>query len=249
MVATEHVADDVFVVRLFSDRVARAAKPGQFVHVRIGSDRDFILRRPFSLHAVSGQSIEILFDAKGKGTRALSRMRQHDVLDVLGPLGRGFTVPPDTKRALLVAGGMGVAPLAMLAEELQARRIRTYVALGARTKARVLHLIELKRIAHEVAVATDDGSLGERGCVTDLVPPLLHSARPDVVYACGPEAMLEVISRQIRPYDIPCEVSLERLMACGVGACLSCAVRTTDGIKRACAEGPVFDAREVVWGW
>lgn len=249
VVATEQVAEGVFVLRLFSDRIARAAKPGQFVHARVGVDRDFILRRPLSVHAASGQSIELLFDVKGKGTRALSRLRPHDVLDILGPLGRGFTIPDGAKRVLIVAGGMGVAPLAMLADELASRHVRMYVALGARTKARMLHLIELKRIAHEVVAVTDDGSLGERGCVTDVVPPLLHPARPDMVYACGPEAMLEVVARQVQPYDIPCEVSLERLMACGVGACLSCAVRTTDGVKRACADGPVFDAREVVWRW
>lgn len=249
VVSIQQVADCVFVMRLFADRIARAAKPGQFVHVRCGTDREFILRRPFSLHTVSGQAVEIMFDVRGKGTRALSRMRPHDVVDVLGPLGRGFSIPAGTRKALLVAGGMGVAPLAMLAEELAALHVRATAALGFRTRARALLVMELKRVAHSVVITTEDGSFGQRGRATDAVPQLLVQSQPDIVYACGPEAMLAEVARHLQPYDTPCEMSLERLMACGVGACLSCAVRTKDGIKRACVDGPVFRADEVVWGW
>jgi dihydroorotate dehydrogenase electron transfer subunit len=249
VVATEHVAEDVIRLRLFADKVAQQAKPGQFVHVRIGTDREYILRRPFSVHAVSGQTLDLLFDVKGRATRSLSRARVHDVLDVIGPLGRGFSIPANAKQALLVAGGMGIAPLAMLAEELWRRKIRVYVALGARTKARVIELVELKRLAREVVVTTDDGTMGERARVTDVVGGLIGRAKPDIVYGCGPEVMLAKLAKVVQPYELRCEVSLERLMACGVGACLSCAVRTTEGIERACAEGPVFDASRVVWQW
>lgn len=249
VMSSEQLADGVFSLRLFADRIAQAARPGQFVHVRCGTDREFILRRPFSIHGVSGQTIDILFDVRGKGTRALARMRQHDVLDVLGPLGRGFTVKPGVKRALLVAGGMGVAPLSLLAEELSSRAARVYIAYGVKTKSRALRLVELKRLAREVSVATDDGTLGERGPITELLPSLVHQVKPDAVYACGPEPMLREVVRITRPYDVPCEVSLEALMACGVGACLSCAVRTTGGIRHVCSDGPVFEAGEVVWEW
>lgn len=249
VISNHQVADGVFAVRLFADKIAAAAKPGQFIEVRCGSDRDFILRRPFAVHAVSGQAIEILFDVKGKGTRALARSQPHDVFDVIGPLGRGFSLPSDVKRAVLVSGGMGIASLMMLADELGSMHVRIYFALGAKTKSQLLNIVEIKRLAREVVVATDDGSYGERGAITELVPALVHQAKPDIIYGCGPRPMLSQLARVTRPYEVPCEVSLEALMACGVGACLSCAIRTQSGVARVCAEGPVFAAEEVVWEW
>jgi dihydroorotate dehydrogenase electron transfer subunit len=242
-------AEGIYMIRLFADKIAAAARPGHFVEVRCGTDRDFILRRPFAVHAASGRTIDILFDVKGKATAALAQARVHDVFDTIGPLGRPFTIKGGTSRALLIAGGMGIAPLAFLAGELQSNHVRIYLALGATSKSRLPELMDLKRAAREMAVATDDGSLGERGVVTQVVPPLLHSSKPEMIYAAGPKAMLAEVARMVKPYDIPTEVSMEALMACGVGACLSCVVRTTEGLKRVCADGPVFPAEQVIWQW
>jgi dihydroorotate dehydrogenase electron transfer subunit len=249
VVSVTQRAESIYLMRLFADRIAGASQPGHFIQVRCGTDRDFILRRPFAVHATDGKTIDILFDVRGKGTSVLARARVHDTFDVLGPLGRPFTIPAGISRAVLVCGGMGIAPLEFLASELSSRHVRLYLALGAKTKSRLPDLMDLKRAAREVVVATDDGSIGERCVVTDLLPQLVHGAKPDVVYAAGPKAMLAEVSRIVQPYNVPTQVSMEALMACGVGACLSCAVRTTEGIKRVCADGPVFPAEQVIWEW
>lgn len=248
VLSNTNLAQDVFVLRVFCPEIARAARPGQFVHVRCGTDREFILRRPFSVHRVTGDNaIELLVRTVGKGTRYLAGLNQQAPVDMLGPLGTPFDIPDGTNRALIVAGGMGIAPIMFLAEELIARRIRVYSVLGARTRDELFYYMDFKRMGRDVYVSTDDGSQGQCGVASDLVPQAIEDCAPDVVYACGPEPMLQAVADFARTYQVRCQVSMEALMACGIGACLSCARETVDGPVRVCVEGPVFDAADMVW--
>ncbi|RJQ54144.1 MAG: dihydroorotate dehydrogenase electron transfer subunit [Actinobacteria bacterium] len=248
VLSVKNLGPDVFIVRLFSPEIAREALPGQFVHVRCGSDRDYILRRPFSIHrAASDSAFELMIKKVGKGTKYLAGVTPQSHLDLLGPLGTPFAVDSATKKALLVAGGLGVAPMMFLAETLVRSRARVYTVLGARTKDELYYYMEFKRMGRDVYMATDDGSQGHRGPASDLVPRAIEDCDPDVVYACGPTGMLRSVADFAATYSIPCQVSMEAYMACGIGACLSCSCQTQDGPARVCLEGPVFDATKVVW--
>jgi dihydroorotate dehydrogenase electron transfer subunit len=243
----DRVAEGVGLLSLRAARIAHAVRPGQFIHLRIATGADFLLRRPFSVHQAASDTVRILFQVLGRGTRELSQKEPGDEMDAIGPLGHGWDVPEGATHALLVAGGLGAAPLGMLAEELSARGVAVSVAHGAPTADRLVARELFESQARRVEVATDDGSAGARGLVTSVSERLLAEDRPDVVFACGPEAMSRVVAAQARAAGVPCQVSLERLMACGVGACLSCVVSTSTGRKRACVEGPVFNAEEVRW--
>ncbi len=243
----ERVAEGVGLLVLHAPRIAATIEPGQFVHLRISTGADFILRRPFSVHRASGETIEVLYQVLGRGTRELATREAGDVMDAVGPLGNGWRVPVGAAHALLVAGGLGAAPLGMLAERLAQGGIAVSVAQGAPTAERLLARDLFDAAARRVVVATDDGSAGETGFVTGPSARLIAEDRPDVVYVCGPEIMTRAVAAQAAAAGIPCQVSLERLMACGIGACLSCVVTTTSGRKRACVDGPVFDAEEVCW--
>jgi dihydroorotate dehydrogenase electron transfer subunit len=247
VLANERVAHGVGLLALHAPRVATAVEPGQFVHLRIATGVDFLLRRPFSVHRASGDTIEILYQVLGRGTLDLASRIRGDVMDAIGPLGTGWDVPERVAHVLLVAGGLGAAPLGMLAERLAARGVAVSVAQGAPTAERLVARDLFASVARRVEVATDDGSAGERGFVTVVSGRLLKTDRPDLVCVCGPEVMARAVAAQAAGADVPCRVSLERLMACGIGACLSCVVTTTHGRKRACVDGPVFDAGEVCW--
>lgn len=247
VVANERVTEGVGLIALHAPRVASTIAPGQFVHVRIATGADFILRRPFSVHRVAGERIEILYQVLGVGTLRLAETPAGAPMDLVGPLGHGWEVPDGAAHALLVAGGLGAAPLGMLAESLAQKGVALSVALGAPTASRLVARDLFESVGRRVELATDDGSAGEPGFVTGPAARLLAEERFDVVYTCGPEPMQRAIVGLAQAAGVPCQVSLERLMACGIGACLSCVVSTTNGLKRACVDGPVFAAEEVVW--
>jgi dihydroorotate dehydrogenase electron transfer subunit len=247
VVANERIAKGVGRIVLNAPRTATDIAPGQFVHLRIAEGRDFILRRPFSVFRAGAGQLEVLYQVVGTGTRALSLAESGAAMDLIGPLGHGWEIPEGIAHALLVAGGLGIAPMGMLAERLAERGVAVTLALGAPSAERLLVRDVLERSCRRLDVATDDGSEGRRGFVTTLAQELLASDTPDVVYACGPEPMQRAVAALASSAGVPCQVSLERLMACGVGACLSCVVSTTRGQLRACADGPVFDAAEVLW--
>lgn len=247
VVANDRVATGVGLLVLESAHVAAHVRPGQFVHLRVARGRDFILRRPFSVHRASGDRIEILYQVLGAGTREMAETQPGVEMDLIGPLGRGWVVPDRLEHALLVAGGLGAAPLGMLAEELAAAGVAVTAALGAPTAERLVAREVFESAARRVEVATDDGTAGEKGFVTAVTGRLLETGTFDVAYVCGPEAMQRAVAAQCSSAGVACQVSLERLMACGIGACLSCVVTTTSGQKRACVDGPVFDAGEVLW--
>jgi dihydroorotate dehydrogenase electron transfer subunit len=248
VLANDRVAQGVGLMRLQAPRCAASVRPGQFVHLRVARGADIILRRPFSIHRTHGEHVEILYQIVGTGTlRMAEKIVGDDSMDLVGPLGHGWQVPDGLAHALIVAGGLGAAPLGMLAEDLAARGVAVSVAMGAPTKERLVARDVFERVARKIEIATDDGSAGEHGLVTGPAERLLAEESFDAVYACGPEAMQRAVARLAADAGVACQVSLERLMACGVGACVSCVVSTVGGLVRACVDGPVFDAEEVVW--
>ena len=243
---------------LVAPDIAEKAKPGQFVQIGVPEARQFMLRRPFSIHQASRRggwagTLEVVFDVVGPGTAWLAQASPHDTLDVIGPLGRSFAYPREQDSCLLVAGGYGAAPLYFLAEELRARNKAVHMIVGARHHERVFKPIEGKRLASSFLITTEDGTMGERGRVTDFLEAMIERAGAQVVYACGPNAMLRAVAEHCRDRKIPCQVAVEELMACGLGVCWTCAVPVValDGRGwwnvRACLEGPVFNGARIWW--
>jgi dihydroorotate dehydrogenase electron transfer subunit len=247
VLANDRVAEGVGLMVLHAPRCAVAVRPGQFVHLRVARGADIILRRPFSVHRASEERIEILYQVLGAGTLRMAEKSFGDEMDLLGPLGTGWEVPDSATAVLLVGGGLGAAPLGMLAEHLAARGCVVAAALGAPTAERLVARELFESVCRRVEVSTDDGTAGHHGFVTTPAEQLLAAERFDLVCACGPEPMQRAVARLAGAVGVECKVSLERLMACGIGACLSCVVTTVDGRKRACVDGPVFSAGEVVW--
>ncbi|MBU0758791.1 MAG: dihydroorotate dehydrogenase electron transfer subunit [Candidatus Omnitrophica bacterium] len=260
ILSNKEIAPGYFKMALDAPYIAKTAKPGQFVQVRCSDGFDPLLRRPLSIHRLkaqgsprlrSGQArlkgIEILYEVVGKGTKILSEKKDGNLVDILGPLGNGFTLPTALNlepSAILVAGGIGVAPLVFLAEELAKKKIDTVVFIGARTKKFILCAKDFKKLGAGLQIATDDGSRGYKGFVSRL----LKLRAGTKVYACGPRPMLECIAGMCIKENVECEVSLEEKMACGMGACLGCAVKVAGNeYKLACKDGPVFSANKIIW--
>lgn len=248
----KRVRKNYFHLIAAASEIAKEALPGQFIQIKINHDYEPLLRRPFSIHRVRGKNIEVLYEMVGKGTEILSQRKIGEYLDIIGPLGKGFDYQrPRTfdQRLILVAGGMGVAPLIFLAEKLTERK--TQVLIGAKTKSQVLCEKEFKALSCEVKVSTDDGSKGFKGYVSDLLKKILlttYDLRLTTIYACGPRPMLKEIITLSKKYGIPAQISLEEHMACGIGACLGCVVNTKEGYQRVCKEGPIFEASQIIWG-
>jgi len=234
--------------------IAKNALAGQFIEIKVNNGMDPLLRRPISIHGVSGTKVKLIYEVIGRGTQTLSERKPGDFLDVIGPLGNGFEYnrlsrKPDNRKTVLVAGGMGVAPLVFLAEKMKFHR--PVVLIGARKKEQVLCSQEFKVLGCKVATATDDGSLGFKGRVTDLLKEFLlanqEAGNPEHIYACGPQPMLKAVVQISRENNIASQLSLETHMACGFGACLGCVVSTKSGYKRVCKDGPVFIGKELIW--
>ncbi|NVM57436.1 MAG: dihydroorotate dehydrogenase electron transfer subunit [Desulfobacterales bacterium] len=252
----QRVGRGYFRMGLAFPELARMAHPGHFVMVRPPDRRIPLLRRPFSVHnrLVEGDKVcgfELLYKVVGQGTRALSELRAGDLLDVLGPLGNGFSCPEGIRDVFLVAGGVGVASLYYLALFLSEHRaVRPTVFLGGAAAADILCQGAFESMGTKVRVTTEDGSLGETGVITSLVQKALEvDGKPEIVYACGPRAMLKAVSDIAAGYDVRCQVSLETAMACGFGVCLGCAVQkagSREAYFHACADGPVFDSRDII---
>lgn len=237
---------DVFKLTLYAPTIAKKFKAGQFIHLLCGQGQQFILRRPFSVHQISGDSFDILIKVVGQGTAYLSHINVRDQIDFIGPLGRPFSTKGVTK-ALIVAGGMGIAPLFLLAQQLAEQKVKTYALLGAPTRDLLFSYMDIKRLTRKVEATTEDGSFGRHGKVTDLLSQMLNEVQPEMIYACGPLAMLEAVGRVARQQLISCQVSLEARMACGVGACYGCVVAGRDGYLKVCSDGPVFNLEELRW--
>ncbi|MFH1413578.1 MAG: dihydroorotate dehydrogenase electron transfer subunit [Candidatus Omnitrophota bacterium] len=244
------------------NRIANIIQPAQFLMLKVTESKEILLRRPFSVHRAMGKNIEIIYEVVGRGTEALAHRNKGEYLDVIGPLGNGFSII-DSRSSILVAGGIGVAPLMLLASKLQERRpktkpclpagrdLRPLVLIGARTKKEILCEKEFKKLGYEVKISTDDGSKGLKGKVTELLKSILRVSsikhQASTIYACGPRPMLKEIGKLAKKYRIPAQLSLEEHLACGIGACLGCVVKTKQGYQRVCKDGPVFNAQDLVW--
>ena len=263
------ISADFYRMRIGSSYLAANIAPGQFIEVRTSDSFEPFLRRPFSAHRILNSSVELLYEVVGKSTKEISSKKAGERLDVIGPLGNGFKINKSQShkvtrsqvrngRAILIAGGVGVAPLLALAEELaysverigHRKKIKTYVLIGAKSKSHILCESDFKKIGCEVLVSTEDGSKGKRGLITDVLKDLIYAKRYPLnatIYTCGPVGMLKAVARIAKDKEAHCQVSLEERMACGVGVCLGCPVKTVSGYKMVCKDGPVFNAEEIKW--
>jgi dihydroorotate dehydrogenase electron transfer subunit len=250
IISNERDTDLYFRLVVRAPQIAPLVQPGQFAHVRILPLKEALLRRPFSIFQVAGSALSILYKSIGKGTGVLSRMRPGEELSMIGPLGHGFTVPPPSGEIpLLVAGGYGMAALYLLAQRSPQKGI---VFVGGRRRVDILCEDEFCALGWEVRVTTEDGSLGEKGLVTQSLLAELKRRTPGrKLFACGPTPMLKAVGRLAAEFDLPAELSLDEHMGCGIGVCLACVVpiKAGDGweYQRTCTEGPVFDSRRVAW--
>ncbi len=229
--------------------VAPHAEPGHFITLRVGGESSaLLLRRAFALSGVAGDTVSVIVAANGAGTRWLVERQPGDILDLIGPLGRPFPLPSPGGAALLVAGGYGAAPFIGLAQRLGGAGHAVAAVLGAATADRLCAVDELAALTQVLAVTTEDGSAGRTGRVTDVSAELLP--RATVVYACGPMPMLAAVAAQAAARGLPCHVSVEEAMACGIGVCMTCVLPVVgaDGqsrFVRSCVEGPVFEGSKV----
>lgn len=238
--------------------IAEHVRPGHFVAVAVGGENtSMLLRRAFSVYrtdtrGVYGGTVDLVVAEHGPGTRWLARVHPHDPVDIVGPLGRPFALPKDPANCTLVGGGYGSAPLFALADQLRARGCRVDFVLGAATEDRLFGVLEAKRMSQSVAITTEDGTLGERGRVTDVLPALLQRTNADVVYACGPMGMLRAVAELANLYGAHSQTAVEEAMACGIGVCMTCVMPVVgdDGVTRmvrSCIDGPVFNGDRVRW--
>lgn len=252
---------------LASAYISSHAAPGKFVNVRCGESYDPLLRRPLSIHRISKehQRFELLYEVVGRGTEILAKTSVGSELDIVGPLGNGFKLEEKNNIAILVAGGMGVAPLLALAEQITLHPSpltkALYVLIGAKHREMVLCEKEFKELADQVIIATDDGSAGKKGFVSDILVDLLEntigtrdgsttlaaSLGLGTIYACGPGPMLRAVSEIAYQKKIDCQLSMEQHMACGIGTCMGCVIKTNNGYKKVCDDGPVFSSNDLIW--
>jgi dihydroorotate dehydrogenase electron transfer subunit len=255
-VLTVRRVDAYYAMTVIAPAVAARFRPGQFVAVAVGGPRtSTLLRRVFSIHEVRpdhGGTVEFVFAVVGPGTQWLAERRTRDALDVAGPLGRPFPLPRDPVNALLVGGGYGSAPLFPLAGKLRGRGCTVDFLLGAASADRVFGALTARRTGRSALVTTEDGTMGARGLVTDLLTQVIHETRADVIYTCGPMAMLRQVTAVAGRYDIPVQALVEESMACGTGVCMTCVLPVIGGdgvtrMVRSCVDGPVFRGDLVRW--
>ncbi|MHB8792127.1 MAG: dihydroorotate dehydrogenase electron transfer subunit [Thermoleophilia bacterium] len=241
------------LVSFVAREVAALSRPGQFLMVRAaGQSLDPLLPRPIGVHEIDSDLVKILIEPVGRGTISLAGMRVGDRLSVLGPLGNGFDLTGEGP-ALVVGGGIGAAPLTFVARSLAARGREVRCLLGFRTRGQAV-VAELFRDL-PVEVYTEDGSMGKKGLVSEPLPEILREmdaggsegSGDSEVFACGPDAMLAAVARLCQKCGAAAQVSVDAHMACGVGACQGCVIKTVDGYRRACSEGPVFPASDIEW--
>lgn len=237
----QRILDDVGMLTFESESVAKSALPGQFLMIQAQTPGAPLFKKPFGIARVKGNDISFLYRIVGSTTNLLSQLKAGDNLTVLGPLGHGFT--KEEGKTLIVGGGMGLAPLYFLAQSLP----DTDVLMGARSAKELFWstLYKSEQGVKNIFLTTDDGSCGTQGTVMALLPGLIEKTGYKRVYVCGPRPMMQAVRDFLVAQRIPTEVSLERHMACGIGACLSCACNSTTGRVKVCKNGPVFNANEV----
>jgi len=260
ILSRKEVAPNICLMKLKAPEIAQEALPGQFIHIKCSKDNYPLLRRPLSIHRIDKEKGEIfiLFQIIGEGTKLLAQREVGDDLDIVGPIGNGFNIYPESKKIMIVGGGIGVAPLLALCEESIKKGKEVRVLISALTKELVIGEESFRNFGAKVDIATDDGSYKCKGLVTDLLEGTIKEGwLPDQIFACGPKPILKKINEIALKVSIDYQVSLEERMACGIGACLGCICRVKtknkkeDKVKyeykRVCVDGPIFEGSEVVW--
>ena len=253
IVFNEKVTHDTFLMGLRSPEIAIQVRPGQFVMIRVLPGCDPLLRRPFSICGVQEDDVLlILYRVAGRGTGIMSGKRKGEKISVLGPLGHGFELPEKGRTSILVAGGMGVAPLLFLSRSIKAEDLEFMIGFKSAGEIKIINALNDR--GKEVSIATDDGTSGHAGPVTELFELYLNQHRDKAVFSvfsCGPISMLQKVKNLALDQGIPCQISLETSMACGIGACQGCAVRSGQGegpsFYHVCKDGPVFPASSIDW--
>ncbi len=241
------IAKEIYSFEILCPEVAEIAVPGQFVHIRANG---FTLRRPVSICEInkSKGTLRIVFEIRGEGTAEIAKLNVDNLIDMLAPLGHGFTVNQDYKKVILIGGGIGTPPMLPLA---QIYREKAAVITGFRSADAVILQNDFKATGAKAILCTDDGTMGMKGLVTVPLEEMLKNGDVDAVYACGPMPMLKAVSQISKENGVYCEISLEERMGCGIGACLVCACKTKKNdeeyFAHVCKEGPVFKAEEVIF--
>ena len=240
LVKKSELAEGIFDFTIECPEIAKEVQCGQFLHIQCGGDA--FLRRPISICDADDTTVRFIFEVKGKGTELLAKVQEGDMINIMGPLGRGFEIKPEFKKSVIIGGGIGVFPLFKLA-----KTIKSDIYLGFRSADRVVMEEEFKSVANSVTVGTDDGSYGYKGYIAEEMSKHLDGV--DIIYACGPMTMLRAVKKIAEEKGILCQVSMEQRMGCGIGACLVCTCQTDkegmDGQVRVCKDGPVFYSTEV----
>ena len=246
VVLNRHLNNEYFILTLTSDHVITDVRSGQFVQVRVDGSRDTFLRRPISVYDTDRDKnqIKLLIRIAGEGTRLLSKLSEGASLNIVTPLGNSFTIPPEGSRSLLVGGGVGVAPLFLLGRELKAEGRHFSFLQGYRSSDQIIEEESFASLA-DLFITTDDGSYGTMGVVTSH--PVITRGDFTHIFTCGPDPMMRSVASIAASSGIECEVSLENLMACGIGICLCCVEPTTDGNLNSCMDGPVFNIKRLKW--
>ena len=247
-----------YIISITAPGISEFAQPGQFVTIGMGGEEtSMVLRRSFAIHRVQsrgvyGGTLDIVVAPVGKGTTWLSRRKRHDQVSIVGPLGKPFSVPTKAVTCTLIGGGYGSAPLFLLAEKLREQGCRVDTIIGASTEEKIFGALDLKRVSTSLIVTTDDGSTGISGRVTDVLPDLIKSSSPDIIYACGPMPMLASVAEIATENKIFSQCSVEESMACGIGVCMTCVLPvigddSVTRMVRSCVEGPIFRGDRVRW--
>lgn len=240
------IGENYYLIKVKSEKASQHSKAGQFFMLKLKNEIR-ILRRPISLHYVDKDEkiLEFYYEVKGGGTKEFATLEAGEILNIQGPLGAGFTTDVKDKKCVIVGGGMGIAPTKLLIDELKKQNEVIFIAGGREKEAlNILENLNLEGI--KTYITTDDGSLGEKGNVISVLSRVLSDEKIDMVQTCGPHKMMEAVAEVALKENVFCEVSLEERMACGVKACIGCSIKTLDGMKKVCHDGPVFDSKIIL---
>lgn len=253
LVKKEQLKSDIFKYSVEAPDIVKDAKQGQFIEIRVSDNVEPFLRRPISIHNMDKENgiLEFIFQVKGKGTKILSEKVEGDLIDIIGPLGHGTFEYNDFQNIAIIGGGIGVFPLYELAKNAKNDGKNVNIYLGFRNKDFVVLEDEFKELANELILTTDDGSYSEKGFAIDFLKKDVEDGKIDCIFACGPLPMLKAVRNYAIEKNIPCQISLEEKMGCGLGVCLGCAVKTAESSSEnpeyvhVCKVGPVFEAKDV----
>ncbi len=247
VVALKKVNATYFHLTFQAPALAKVVQPGQFIHIKVSQGFEPFFRRPFSVYRAHNGKVELFFEPVGKGSRLLASAKKGDMFDILGPLGKPFTLPSrSVKQVVFIGGGIGVAPFMLFSDVIKKHKAEKILLYGGRARAHTFPMTAFKKNGVKVFTATDDGSVGVKGRVSELFHKIAISPST-MIYTCGPRLMMAAVQAFAKVHGLNGEASCEEVMACGLGACLGCSIPTTKGYQTVCHDGPVFDLNELVF--